>query len=345
MHRIAFLPGDGIGPEVAQAATRVLTRACEINQVAIEFTECEFGGAAIDAFGDPFPEKTKELCEKSDAIFLGAVGGPKWEQGGPRPEVGLLAIRKTFGLFANLRPVTIYDSQIDQSPLKNDRAANVDMMFVRELTGGIYFGDRQEGDDAAWDRCDYSKAEVERVARVAFEAARKRKGRVTSVDKANVLATSRLWRKVVTDLHASEFNDVSLDHMLIDAMAMKLIQSPASYDVILTENMFGDILSDEASVIGASIGLAPSASLSEGTMGLYEPIHGSGPDIAGQDIANPTGAILSAAMMARYSLNESATADVIEAAVNAVLSAGHGTIDLGGEDSCSAFSQRVVDAI
>ncbi len=343
--KIAYLPGDGVGPEVAGAARRVSEATAAKFNIAINFDEHDFGGVAIDNHGDPFPAETKRACAEADAIFLGAVGGPKWDGGAKRPEQGLLALRKELGLFANLRPVKIFKGHEEKSPLKSDRAEGVDILIVRELTGGVYFGARTEGDEKATDECAYTREEVERVARVAFEAARSRSGRVTSVDKANVMATSRLWRNTVNALHQSEFSDVALDHELVDAMAMKLIQAPARFDVIVTENMFGDILSDEASVITASIGLAPSASLGAGKAGLYEPIHGSAPDIAGEDKANPVGAILSAAMMFRMSLDAPEAADAIERAVAAVMGEGRGTADIGGNDGTESFANRVVEAL
>ena len=343
--RIAFLPGDGVGPEVAGAARAVLDAAAEKFSLSLEYIECLFGGAAIDAAGDPFPAETKTACLQSDAVFLGAVGGPKWDGGGPRPEAGLLELRKTLGVYANLRPVSVMVGMEHLSPLTPERAKGVDLLIVRELTGGMYFGKRDEGDETARDECLYTKNEVTRVARIAFESARKRKGKVASVDKANVLATSRLWRNAVTELHAAEYDDVELSHALVDAMAMKLIQAPAQFDVILTENLFGDILSDEASVLSGSIGLAPSASLGEGSRGLYEPIHGSAPDIAGQGKANPAGAILSAAMMLRYSLNENEAADSIEAAVAKALSDGRGTGDIGGKDTTVGFAEAVCELL
>ncbi len=343
--RIAYLPGDGVGPEVAGAARLVSEAVAAKFNVSIAFDEYDFGGVAIDNHGDPFPAETKRACAEADAILLGAVGGPKWDGGAKRPEQGLLALRKELELFANLRPVKIFKGHEEKSPLKSDRVEGVDILIVRELTGGVYFGDRAEGDDKATDECTYTREEVERVARIAFKAARVRSGRVTSVDKANVLATSRLWRKTVTALHQSEFADVALEHELVDAMAMKLIQAPARFDVVVTENMFGDILSDEASVIAASIGLAPSGSLGAGKAGLFEPIHGSAPDIAGEDKANPVGAILSAAMMFRMSLDVAAAADAIEGAVGATLTAGHGTADIGGTDGCRAFVDRIMSAL
>ncbi len=339
---ITYLPGDGVGPEVAGAARLVAEKAAEKFALSLAFHEFPFGGAAIDTHDDPFPSVTRRACAEADAVLLGAVGGPKWDGGPVRPEAGLLDLRKMLGLYANLRPIRIMAGMEALSPLKAARARDVDILFVRELTGGIYFGKRIEGDEHASDECAYSREEVERVARVAFEAAHARKGRLASVDKANVLATSRLWRSVVNALHKSDYSDVELEHVLVDAMAMKLIQQPAAFDVVLTENMFGDILSDEASVIIGSIGLAPSASLGRGKAGLYEAIHGSAPDIAGQDKANPAGAILSAAMMFRHSFDAEAPAQAIEEAVEAVLAAGHGTADIGGDDGCAAFSERVV---
>ena len=327
-HKIVLLPGDGIGPEVAAAARAVLEAVAAEHELSLAFTTHDFGGCAIDAHGDPFPEETKSACLSADAVFLGAVGGPKWEGGGPRPEAGLLALRTELGTFANLRPITLFDGLEALSPLKPERVGGTDLLIVRELTGGIYFGKRQEGDEDATDECAYSRGEVERIARIAFEAARGRDGRVTSVDKANVLATSRLWRKTVIALRDAEFPDVELDHVLVDAMAMKLIERPSAFDVILTENMFGDILSDEASVIAGSIGLAPSASLSESHGGLYEPIHGSAPDIAGQGKANPCACILSFAMALRYSFDMGDEADRLEKAVNDVLASGVRTADL-----------------
>jgi 3-isopropylmalate dehydrogenase len=344
-YRIAFLPGDGVGPEVAYAARRVLSRAGEIFSIPLKFDEFDFGGVAIDRHGDPLPPATLTGCLEADAVFLGAVGGPKWDKGGPRPETGLLALRKHLGVYANLRPVRVLPGMEKHSPLTPDRARDADILIVRELTGGLYFGERHEGTDRASDLCVYTRAEVVRVARIAFATARTRRGKVTSIDKANVLATSRLWRAAVADLHQAEFRDVELDHVLVDAMAMKLIQRPAAFDVILTENLFGDILSDEASVIAGSIGLAPSASLGDGRRGLYEPIHGSAPDIAGEDKANPTGAILSGAMLLRFSLNEEAAARAIERAVEETIAAGCGTIDIGGRDGCAEFAERVVFAV
>lgn len=338
---IAFLPGDGVGPEVAGAARRVMERIAVLRDVSIEFHEHGFGGAAIDDYGTPFPAVTKQACIDADAVFLGAVGGPKWDGARVRPEAGLLELRKKLGVFANLRPVAVLAGMEKASPLKSERAQDVDILIIRELTGGLYFGARQEGDERASDECAYTRDEIDRVARIAFETARKRNGKVTSVDKANVLATGRLWRNVVNTLHQNEYGDVDLEHVLVDAMAMKLIQTPRDFDVVLTENMFGDILSDEASVIAGSIGLSPSASIGEGGAGLYEPIHGSAPDIAGQDIANPIGAILSAAMMFRYSFEDEQAARAIENAVVKTIALGEGTPDIGGANG----TQETADII
>ncbi|MEO1135557.1 MAG: 3-isopropylmalate dehydrogenase [Pseudomonadota bacterium] len=345
MATIAFLPGDGVGPEVARAARRVLEAAQDKFNLSLTFQEFFFGGAAIDVMDDPFPEETRAGCLAADAVFLGAVGGPKWDGAKKRPEAGLLALRKALDVYANLRPVSVALGMEHLSPITPDRARDVDLLIVRELTGGLYFGAREEGTEIARDECAYSRDEVIRVARIAFEAARKRKGRVVSVDKANVLATSRLWRAAVNELHQAEYEDVTLSHELVDAMAMKLIQRPAAFDVILTENLFGDILSDEASVLSGSIGLAPSASLGNGTRGLYEPIHGSAPDIAGQGKANPVGAILSAAMLLRYSLAEIEAASAIDAAVAKALAAGRGTSDIGGDDDTMSFTDAVCEAV
>jgi 3-isopropylmalate dehydrogenase len=345
IHRIAYLPGDGVGPEVSAAARAVMLRAAEIFGVRLKFDEYDFGGVAIDRHGDPLPPATLTACLAADAVFLGAVGGPKWDKVGPRPETGLLALRKHLGVYANLRPIRVMQGMEKHSPLTADRAKDVDILIIRELTGGLYFGEKREGLERASDNCAYTRGEVVRVARIAFEAARGRKGKVTSVDKANVMATSRLWRAAVIALHETQFRDVELEHVLVDAMAMKLIQRPAAFDVILTENLFGDILSDEASVIAGSIGLAPSASLGESARGLYEPIHGSAPDIAGEDKANPVGAILSGAMLLRFSLKEEAAARAIERAVEVTIAAGYGTADINGRDGCGAFAERVAAAV
>ncbi len=343
--KLVWLPGDGIGPEITRAARHVLDAAARRFSLAFEHVEADLGGIAIDRHGEPFPAPTRALCAEADSIFLAAVGGPKWDVGTVRPEGGLLQLRKMLGLFANIRPTKLFPGLEHRSPLTPERAAGTDMVIVRELTGGLYFGVREEGAERASDLCAYTREEVVRVARVAFNLARKRRGKVTSVDKANVLATGRLWRSAVTSLHAQEFRDVELEHALVDSTAMKLIQTPAAFDVIVTENMFGDILSDEASVLGGSIGLAPSASLGAGTVGLYEPIHGSAPDIAGKDIANPSGSILSLVMMLRESMGEEAPAQALEKAVQSVIGAGERTRDLGGTLGCSAFAAKVADAV
>lgn len=347
---IAVLPGDGVGQEVAAEAVRVLQAVATRHGHVFEFREGLVGGAGIDAEGDPLPAATRELAAAADAVFLGAVGGPRWSDPGAavRPEQGLLALRSLLGVYANLRPVAVHPALLDATPLKPERVRGVDILFVRELTGGLYFGERTHQRDAegrslrASDLCTYTREEVTRVVRVAGHAARGRKGRVLSVDKANVLATSRLWREVTTEVMVGEFPDVVLEHGLVDAFAMQLIQAPARFDVVLTENLFGDILTDEAAVLAGSIGLLPSASLGEAgpgghRRGLYEPIHGSAPDIAGQGVANPTGAILSAALLLRYSLGLEAEAAEVEEAVAAALEAGWRTADCvaPGESPCS----------
>ena len=335
--KITLLPGDGIGPEIVAAAVEVLDAADKKFAFEIEYDTQLLGGAAIDATGVPFPQATEDSAKAADAVLLGAVGGPKWDNVDPtlRPEKGLLAIRKALGLYCNLRPMTVSKYTAHLSPLKSERAEGTDLLIVRELTGGIYFGEHNEakeinGVETASDVELYTRPEVERIAKFAFEAARKRGSKVTSVDKANVLASSRMWRKIVTEMQEKEYNDVELNHFYVDNCAMQLVLKPAQFDVILTNNIFGDILSDEASVIAGSIGLLPSASLGDGT-GLYEPIHGSAPDIAGQGIANPLGTIYSAAMMLRYSLNQGEAADAVEAAIDQILEKGYRTPDLYAE--------------
>ncbi|GAC1437085.1 MAG: 3-isopropylmalate dehydrogenase [Thermoanaerobaculia bacterium] len=351
-YRVAVLGGDGIGPEVTAAARQVLEAAAARDHFTIAFDDGLIGGAAIDACGVPLPEATTACCRRADAVLLGAVGGPRWDNlaSGIRPEQGLLAIRRALGLFANLRPVAPHPALLGASPLRAERLAGVDLVIVRELTGGIYFGDKmtvplEGGGERATDLCVYETHEIERIARVAAALARSRGGRLTSVDKANVLETSRLWRKTVTRVVADEFPDVVIDHLLVDACAMHLVTQPARFDVIVTENMFGDILTDEAAVLTGSIGVLPSASLGVAAgsrrMGLYEPIHGSAPDIAGQGIANPLGAILSAALLLRHSLDRVEAASRIERAVDVALGAGARTPDLGGARS----TQQVCDAV
>ena len=330
--QFVLLPGDGIGPEITAEARRVLAAVAAEYGHKFSFDERLIGGIAIDEFGDPLPESTLEACRQADAIILGAVGGPKWDDptAKTRPEAGLLAIRRELGLFANLRPVKPNRHLIDASPLRPELVTGVDVLFIRELTGGIYFGPSSLSDDGrtAHSTMVYSVGEVERIVRIAAEAARGRQGRLTSVDKANVLEVSRLWRRVAARVMAEEFPDVAYDVVLVDAMAMHLISRPRDFDVVVTGNMFGDILTDEASMLPGSLGLLPSASLGEPGPGLYEPIHGSAPDIAGQGIANPLATILAAAMALRHSLELEAEATAVEAAVEAALDGGLRTADI-----------------
>lgn len=336
--KICLLPGDGIGVEIVDATVEVLDAAAKKFGFEIEYDKRLIGGCAIDAFGDPLPEETLNAAKAADAVLLGAVGGPKWDNVEPsiRPEKGLLRIRKGLGLYCNLRPMTVSKFTAHLSPLKTERAEGADIMIVRELTGGIYFGEHNEahinadGVEEASDVELYTRPEIERIAKKAFEAAKLRRGKVTSVDKANVLGSSRMWRKIVAEMQAKDYPEVELNNFYVDNCAMQLVLNPRQFDVILTNNIFGDILSDEASTIAGSIGLLPSASLGDGT-GMYEPIHGSAPDIAGMGIANPLATILSASMMMRYSLNRSDVADAIEAAVNAVMEQGYRTPDLYAE--------------
>ncbi|MBU1384645.1 MAG: 3-isopropylmalate dehydrogenase [Alphaproteobacteria bacterium] len=344
-YEIVVLPGDGVGPEVTHAAQAVLTVVGDFFGHKFRFREHLIGGAAIDATGDPLPPETVSACLAADAVLLGAVGGPKWDGGARRPEEGLLGLRKAMGLFANLRPLQVSPVLAHRSPLKQEIVEGVDLIVFRELTGGIYFGEKTRTADRATDLCEYTVPEIERIARAAFKTAQLRRGKVTSVDKANVMETSRLWREVVTRIHTEEFPRIELEHALVDSMAMHLIRKPREYDVILTENMFGDILSDEISVLGGSIGLLPSASLGADGPGLFEPIHGSAPDIAGQDKANPVGTILSAALMLRHSLGLEDEAGSVEAAVAAVLSAGAVTQDLGGTLGTRAAANAVIDGL
>ncbi|WP_369943254.1 3-isopropylmalate dehydrogenase [Xanthomonas medicagonis] len=327
---IVVLPGDGIGPEVAAAAVAVLRAVAARHGHAFQFHEHDIGGIAIDRHGEPLPAATLTACQRADAVLLGAVGGPKWSDPNAkvRPEQGLLAIRRGLGLFANLRPVKPHPAALDASPIKPHLLQGVDIVVVRELTGGIYFGDKTRSASDASDLCRYTVAEIERVLRSAFRLAQQRRNHVVSVDKANVLETSRLWRDVAARIGREEFPDVRLEHQLVDSMAMHLLAKPREYDVIVTENMFGDILTDEASMLAGSLGLLPSASLGEGRIGLYEPIHGSAPDIAGKGIANPYATILSAALLLRHSLGLEAEAAAIEQAVNAALDARAFTADL-----------------
>ena len=341
--KIAVFAGDGIGPEIVAEALKVLRAVGDF-----EFDERKVGGAAFDEYGDCLPDEALAAAKKADAVLLGAVGGPKWDSlpAERRPEKRtLLTLRSELGLFANLRPAKVWEALRSASPLKDEIVGGgLDILIVRELTGGIYFGRHETAEDgsSACDDMPYSVREVERIARVAFEAARGRGGRVTSVDKANVLATSRLWRKTVGEVRDAEYPDVALEHMLVDNAAMQLVRAPGRFDVILTENMFGDILSDEASQITGSIGMLPSASLREDGFGLYEPIHGSAPDIAGQGLANPVATILSAAMMLRLSLRMEREADAIERAVADALADGARTRDLGGEMTTSEMGDAIL---
>lgn len=343
-HSILLLPGDGIGPEVTRAAKACLQAVADAEGLSFSFSDADFGGAGIDACGEPLPVETLVAARQADAIFLGAVGGPQWDHAPKRPEQGLLGLRKALGLFANLRPVKVYEGLEHLSPLKEERVKGADVLIVRELTGGLYFGEKREGEDNAFDGCGYARFEIERIAQIAFKAAADRKGRLTSVDKANVLATSRLWRKVVNEM-ARDYAGTTVDHLYVDAAAMALVTGPSRFDVILTENLFGDILSDEAAVVAGSIGLLGSASLGADGPGLFEPIHGSAPDIAGQDKANPSGAIASAAMLLRYGLGLSKAADRLEAALETALLHEERTADLGGGSGCQAFADKVVARI
>ena len=336
-YKIAVIPGDGIGPEIMNEALKVLDKIGEKYGHSFECTKVLAGGAAIDATGKSLPQETLDVCKASDAVMLGAVGGPKWDNlpGGERPERALLGLRKELGLYANLRPAIVFDELADASPLKPSIIdGGLDILIVRELTGGIYFGERgtsqgtEEEGMVAYDVEKYSEMEVRRIAKIAFDMAKKRGGKVCSVDKANVLDSSRLWRKTVAEMHAADYPEVELANMYVDNAAMQLVRGPKQFDVIVTSNIFGDILSDEASQITGSIGMLPSASLGEGNFGMYEPIHGSAPDIAGKNIANPIATILSVAMMLRYTLGLGEEADAIEKAVNEFLKAGHRTADL-----------------
>ncbi|QDT09459.1 3-isopropylmalate dehydrogenase [Planctomycetes bacterium K23_9] len=351
---IILLPGDGIGPEIVAQARLVLENVASQFGHEFGFASHPIGGIAIDEFGDPLPQATIDACKTSDAIMLGAVGGPKWDDPSAktRPEAGLLKIRKELGLFANLRPIRLFAELVDASPLKREIIEGTDILFLRELTGGIYFGESGRSgsgkDEAAFQSMIYSVGEVERIVRLAAKAAQGRDGRLTSVDKANVLEPSRLWRQTAARVMADEFPDVKYDVVLVDAMAMHLINRPKDFDVVVTGNMFGDILTDAASMLPGSLGMLPSASLGDGGPGLYEPIHGSAPDIAGKGIANPLATILAAAMMLRHSLNLNAEAEAIEAAVQQVLADGLRTADIarGGEaTSTEAMGAAVVQRL
>ena len=345
---ITLLPGDGIGPEVVAEAVRVLEAVAQGCGHNFRFTERLMGGCSMDRHGVALTDEVLADCQASHAVLLGAVGGPKWDDPAAkvRPEQGLLGLRKGLGVFANLRPVRVHPSLIDASPLKPERLVGVDILVIRELTGGLYFGqpkgrERVDGRERAVDTLEYYDYEVRRVIELAFRLAQDRRRKVTSVDKANVLESSRLWRQIANGI-AAEHADTVLEHMLVDTAAMRLITSPASFDVLVTENMFGDILTDEASVLAGSMGLLPSASLGDSGPGLYEPIHGSAPDIAGQGIANPIGAILSTALLLRYSLHLEPAAAAVEGAVDDVLAAGARTLDLGGRLGTRAMTDAIL---
>lgn len=327
---ITLLPGDGIGPDVTTSARNVLDAVASRFGHSFNYNEALIGGAAIDATGDPLPPDTVEACQAGAAVLLGAVGGPKWSDpnASVRPEQGLLKLRSVLGVYANIRPVRIYPELAGASPLRADILEGVDMLVIRELTGGIYFGKKTRTETSASDLCEYSVEEVERIVRVAARLAGERRGKLCSVDKANVLETSRLWRDVTDRIMANEFPAIELETLLVDAAAMHLLSRPSDFDVIVTENMFGDILTDEASMLAGSLGMLPSASLGDGSAGLYEPIHGSAPDIAGMGIANPCAAITSAAMMLRHSLNLEPEAAAVEQAVGDAISAGARTADI-----------------
>jgi 3-isopropylmalate dehydrogenase len=344
--RITVLGGDGIGPEVTREGVRALQKVAQLFDHEFALDERDFGGIAIDNHNDPLPTATLESCLKADAILLGAIGGPKWSATDAqlRPETGLLRLRRELGVYANLRPVAVHPALADSTTLKPDVVRGVDLLFVRELTGGIYFGAKTRSATDASDLCSYSAMEVERVTRMAGRLARSRRRKLTSIDKSNVLETSRLWREVVTRVMKDEFPDVAVDHILVDAAAMHLIRRPTDFDVIVTENMFGDILTDEASMLAGSLGLSPSASLGDGKRGLYEPIHGSAPDIAGKGIANPVGTILSAALLLRHSLELTAEAAAIERAVAMALDQGLRTADIaaGGKGTGTAEAGQTI---
>jgi 3-isopropylmalate dehydrogenase len=340
-NHVILLPGDGIGPEIIGPAVEVLRAV--VGRADFEFEERPFGGASIDAHGTALTDAVLADCRAADAVLLAAVGGPKWDTtdpAAPRPEQGLLALRKGLGLFANLRPVNPLPALYDASPLKRELIDGTNLLVVRELTGGIYFGEKTRTADTASDLCAYSRAEIERIARVAFEAA---SAKVTSVDKANVLETSRLWRAVVTELHAAEFAHLELEHVLVDNAAMQLVSAPSRFEVIVTENMFGDILSDEAAMLTGSIGMLPSASLGGVGGGLYEPVHGSAPNIAGKGVANPLAMFLSAALMLRHGFAMEPEAAAVESAVDRALANGLRTPDLGGSATTEQATRAVLD--
>ena len=351
-NKIAILPGDGIGPEIMAEAVKVLDLLQSAHGLSATLQQAHVGGAGYDAHGHPLPEETLAVARSADAILLGSVGGPQWEklERHLRPEQGLLGLRSELSLFSNLRPAILYPQLADASTLKSEVVSGLDIMIVRELTGGIYFGEPrgirqlQNGESQGYNTLVYSESEIERIGRSAFEIARKRSGRLCSVDKANVLEVSELWRQVITRL-GEEYSDVELSHMYVDNAAMQLVREPKQFDVIVTGNMFGDILSDAAAMLTGSIGMLPSASLDSNSKGMYEPIHGSAPDIAGQGVANPLATILSVAMMLRYSLNEAALADRVEAAVGTVLDSGLRTADIATEGMQTVATPAMGDAV
>jgi len=344
---ITLLPGDGIGPEVTDCAAKVLTTIASKHGHDFKFDIQPIGGAAIDALGSPLPESTIASCKDADAVFLGAVGGPKWSDPNAktRPEQGLLELRSVLGVYANIRPVKIYPELLGASPLRPEILSGVDMIVVRELTGGIYFGQKTRDEFSASDLCTYTVKEIERILRVAAKLAKTRRGKLCSVDKANVLETSRLWRSVAERVLPGEFPDIEVETLLVDAAAMHLLSRPADFDVIVTENMFGDILTDEASMLAGSLGMLPSASLGDGKVGLYEPIHGSAPDIAGKGIANPCAAIASAAMLLRHSLGLEQEATAVEQAIAAAITAGVRTADIAAKGDTFASTRDMCDEI
>ncbi|WP_414841333.1 3-isopropylmalate dehydrogenase [Enterococcus saccharolyticus] len=343
--KIVVLAGDGIGPEIMTSGVTILKKAVENSEIAFEFEAHPFGGAAIDAKGEPLPEETLTACQQADAILLGAIGGPKWEHAAQTPEQGLLALRKALHLFANIRPISVPNALLPLSPIKEQIVKGTDFVVVRELTSGIYFGEpRHLGEAEAYDTNRYQEDEIRRIIRKAFEIAQDRRKHVLSVDKANVLATSKLWRKIAEEV-AQEFPDCTLEHQYVDSAAMRIVQNPTAFDVIVTENLFGDILSDEASVLPGTLGVLPSASHSESGVSLYEPIHGSAPDIAGKNIANPVSMILSASLMLRQSFNMNDEADRIENACFEAMEEGILTKDLGGETTTTAFTEAILEKL
>lgn len=343
-YKIALLPGDGVGKEISKECIKVIRAIEKKYDIEVEIVNGHIGGEAIDLFGDPYPEQTKKVCESSDAILFGSVGGPKWEGNvqDKRPEKAILNLRKDFNLFANIRPIKVYDMLADSSKIKN--VDETDMVIVRELTSGIYFGNKKTEEEYSEDIMHYSIEEIERISRVAFETAMKRRKKVSCIDKSNVLETSKLWRKVVKKV-SKDYPEVELDFMYVDNCAMQIILNPQQFDVILTSNMFGDIISDEASTIVGSIGMAPSASLGKGKFGLYEPIHGSAPDIAGKNIVNPIGAILSLAMMFKYSFDKEDISNAIENAVERIINKGYRTKDIQKEGETAISTDEMGDLI